>query len=73
MNAKKKSISSDLKRLDKMTNADIDYSDIPQLDDTFFNRATVVLPQKKDSVTLKIDHNELHFQRKISIVLFCDP
>ncbi len=31
MSAKRKSISSDLKSLDKMTDADIDYSDIPPL------------------------------------------
>src|SRR5271167_4884748 len=32
----KKSIKSDLARLDRMTDADIDYSDIPELDEAFF-------------------------------------
>lgn len=49
MNAKKKSITSDLKRLDKLTDKDIDYSDIPPLDDDFFQKEMVTLPQKKDS------------------------
>lgn len=45
--AAKKSISSDLKKLDKMTDSDIDYSDIPALDETFFEKKVVTLPQKK--------------------------
>lgn len=61
MNVKNKSISSDLKRLDKMTDADIDYSDIPSLDESFFTKATVTLPQKKDSITLRIDHDILEY------------
>lgn len=44
-----------------MTDADIDYSDIPPLDDDFFTKATITLPQKKDSVTLRIDHDVLEF------------
>lgn len=54
MTTKKTSIISDLKRLDEMSDADIDYSDIPALDESFFTKATVQLPQKKDSVTLRI-------------------
>jgi len=47
MNAKRKSISSDLKKLDKMTDADIDYSDILSLDESFFKKEIVALPSKK--------------------------
>lgn len=61
MSAKRKSISSDLKRLDKMTEVDIDYSDIPPLDESFFKKEIVTLPQRKDSVTLRIDHDVLEF------------
>jgi uncharacterized protein (DUF4415 family) len=61
MNAKRKSISSDLKRLDKMIDADIDYSDIPPLDESFFKKEIVALPQKKDSITLRVDHDVLEF------------
>jgi hypothetical protein len=34
--------ASDLARIDAMTDADIDYSDIPELDDEFFKNAAVV-------------------------------
>lgn len=61
MNAKRKSISSDLKRLDDMSDSDIDYSDISPLDDSFFTRERVILPRKKDSVTLRIDHEVLEY------------
>jgi len=61
MNVKRKSTSSDLNRLDKMTDEDINYSDIPPLDDSFFTRETVTLPKKKDSVTLRIDHDVLEY------------
>jgi uncharacterized protein (DUF4415 family) len=61
MSGKRKSISSDLKRLDKIKDADIDYSDIPELDSSFFKKEVVTLPQKKDSITLRIDHDVLDF------------
>lgn len=61
MSAKRKSISSDLKRLDKISDVDIDYSDIPELDKSFFKKEIVTLPQKKDSITLRIDHDVLEF------------
>jgi uncharacterized protein (DUF4415 family) len=63
MSAKRKSIISDLKRLDNMRDTAIDYSDIPPLDDSFFERATVKLPQKKDVVTLRVDHAVLEFYK----------
>ena len=61
MSAKRKSISSDLKKLDKMADEDIDYSDIPPLGEEFFKKAVISLPQKKDSVTIRIDHDVLEF------------
>ena len=56
-------MKSDFKRIDQMTDADIDYSDIPPLDHSFFERATVKLPQKKDSITLRVDHEVLEFYK----------
>jgi uncharacterized protein (DUF4415 family) len=61
MSEKKKYISSDLKKIDKMTDQDIDYSDIAELDDSFFKKEKVVLPHKKDSITLRVDHDVLEF------------
>jgi hypothetical protein len=39
---------SDLARLDRMTDEDIDYSDIPPLDDEFFRNAKRVPPPGKN-------------------------
>jgi hypothetical protein len=39
--------ASDLKRLDRMTDADIDYSDIPELDEAFFKSAAQIEPPAK--------------------------
>ena len=46
-----------------MTDAEIDYSDIPPLDDSFFKRATVKLPHRKDLITLRVDHDILEFYK----------
>jgi len=51
---KKKSLT-DWKRLDAMTDSEIDTSDIPALDDDFFKNAKLVLPQPKVVVTLRVD------------------
>ena len=49
-------IKSDLKRLNRMTNKDIDYSDIPPLDDAFFKKARMVAwPPAKQQVTVRLD------------------
>jgi hypothetical protein len=34
---------------------DIDFSDIPELDDDFFKNAKIVLPRPKVSITLRIE------------------
>lgn len=59
MSANKESIKSDLKRIDRMKDEDIDYSDIPPLDDAFFTKAIIEIPKPKDSVTLRLDHDIL--------------
>jgi uncharacterized protein (DUF4415 family) len=56
----KKSIKSDLARLDRMTDADIDYSDIPELDDDFFkNAVSVNWPPAKAQLTIRLDADVL--------------
>ena len=40
----KKRMKSDLRRIDRMKDEDIDYSDIPELDAEFFATARVVAP-----------------------------
>ena len=54
-----KSIKSDLDRLDTMMDADIDQSDIPELDDSFFERATVSFPPPKRQLTIRLDEDIL--------------
>ena len=55
----KKSIKSDLKRIDAMSDRDIDYSDIPALDKTFVKRATVAWPPVKRQLTIRLDGDVL--------------
>ena len=63
MNENKKYIMSDLEKIDKMKDEDIDYSDIPALDDSFFTRETIGLPRAKDAITLRVDHEVLEWFR----------
>lgn len=51
-------------RIDKMKDEEIDYSEIPELDDAFFKNAKVVIPRHKDSVTLRLDHDVLEWFKK---------
>ena len=55
----KKSIKSDLARLDAMTDADIDYSDSLPLGDEFFEKITTPCPPAKKQLTLRLDADVL--------------
>ena len=55
----KKSIKSDLARIDRMRDAEIDYSDIPRLDRTFLKKATVAWPPVKQQLTIRLDADVL--------------
>lgn len=59
MNVNRKSIKSDLARLDTLRDEDIDYSDIPALDDSFFARALIEWPAQKKTITLRLDADVL--------------
>ena len=52
---------TDWKRLDAMTDDEIDTSEIPELDDEWFENAQVVLPQKKKAISLRVDGNVLEW------------
>lgn len=56
---KKKSIKSDLERIDGLRDADIDYSDIPPLDKTFLKKATTAWPPEKKQLTIRLDADVL--------------
>jgi uncharacterized protein (DUF4415 family) len=55
----KKSIKSDLARIDRMKDAEIDYSDIPPLDKTFLKKATTPWPPLKKQLTIRLDADVL--------------
>ena len=57
----KKSIKSDLARVDSMKDADIDYSDIPPLDQSFFTKATEAWPPMKQQLTIRLDADVLNW------------
>lgn len=59
----KKSIKSDLKRIDAQGDQDIDYSDIPELDEDFFKKARVVIPPGKKQLTLRLDADVLEWMK----------
>jgi uncharacterized protein (DUF4415 family) len=52
---------TDWNRLEAMTDSDIDVSDIPKLDKSFFDRAHVRLPQRKRSISLRVDPDVLEW------------
>ena len=75
-NTKRKS-GTDWKRLERMTDEEIDISDIPPLDETFFKNATLRMPTSKTSVSLRLDSDILDwfkdegkgYQTRINAVL----
>jgi uncharacterized protein (DUF4415 family) len=60
-----------------MKDTEIDYSDIPALDESFFKHAKVVLPEPKAAVSIRLDRDVLDwfknqgggYQTKINAVL----
>lgn len=64
-------------RLKRMRDSEIDYSDIPKLDKSFFKHTELRMPQRKKSVSLRLDpdvlawfkHGGRGYQTKINAVL----
>jgi uncharacterized protein (DUF4415 family) len=54
-----KSIKSDLPRIDRIRDTEIDYSDIPPLDKTFLKKATAAWPPVKKQLTIRLDADVL--------------
>lgn len=48
-----------LKHLDALNDDEIDYSDIPELDDEFFRSARVAVPPGKKQLTIRLDRDVL--------------
>ena len=52
-----KSIKSDLARIDRMKDGEIDFSDIPALDKSFLKKATTAWPPVKKQLTIRLDED----------------
>jgi len=61
MNASKKSIKSDLPRIDKISDKEIDYSDDPETNEAFWQMAEINSPATKRQVTLRIDPDIINY------------
>jgi uncharacterized protein (DUF4415 family) len=56
--------ASNLARIDRMKDRDIDYSDIPRLDKTFFKKATMAWPPAKKQLTIRLDEDVLDWLKR---------
>ena len=54
-----------LKRFDEIKDKEIDYTDIPELDDAFWANAVIEYPEKKKPVTLRLDADVLDWFRSL--------
>ncbi len=59
-----KKSSTDWKRLESMTDDEIDFSDIPELDEEFFRNAEIRLPRKKHHVSMRLDAEVLDWFKR---------
>lgn len=63
MTVSKKPTKSDLKRLDKMSDNDIDYSDIPEFDEEFLRTVEAKITPEKKPIALRLDADVLEWMR----------
>ncbi|WP_062263021.1 BrnA antitoxin family protein [Endozoicomonas arenosclerae] len=56
----KKTSGTDWQRLEAMSDDEIDTSDVPELDDEFFNEAELHIPVKKP-ITIRLDSDVLEW------------
>ena len=59
----KNSSATDWKRVDAVQDSNIDTSEIPPLDEVFFENAKLRLPDKKRSITVRLDADVLEWFR----------
>ena len=55
---------TDFKPLRRRRNAAIDYSDIPKLGKPFWKAAKLTMPEPKDRLTIRIDHDVVEWLKK---------
>ena len=56
--------ATDFKRLRAMRDADIDFSDIPKLGKSFWKTARLTMPEPKDRLTIRVDHDVVQWLKK---------
>ena len=55
---------TDFERLRRMRDADIDDSDIAKLGKSFWKAAKLTLPEPKDRLTIRVDHDVVEWLKK---------
>jgi uncharacterized protein (DUF4415 family) len=56
--------ATDFKRLRAMRDSEIDFSDIPKLGKSFWAGAKLILPEPKDRLTIRVDHDVVQWLKK---------
>jgi uncharacterized protein (DUF4415 family) len=77
MRVREPAIKSDLARIDRLRDEEIDYSDIPELGDDVFAQPLVPWPPNKETITIRVDADVLDwfkghgpgYQTRINLVL----
>ena len=64
MPGRKRSIASDLRRVDRTADRAIDYEDSPPLDESFFTRPLADWPPAKQTITIRLDADVLAWFRR---------
>ena len=54
----------DADELANLPDQEIDYSDIPELDETFWQNAELSVPDNKERITLRVDRDILEYFRR---------
>ena len=53
-----------IEEINAIKEKDIDYSDIPELDESFWNNAVLVYPGKKERLTVRFDADVVQWFKK---------
>jgi uncharacterized protein (DUF4415 family) len=64
MPARRRSIASDLRKVDRTADRAIDYEDNPPLDESFFTRPLADWPPVKETITIRLDADVLAWFRR---------
>jgi uncharacterized protein (DUF4415 family) len=55
---------TDFTRLRQMRDAAVDDSDIPKLDKSFWKNAKLTIPEPKDRLTIRVDHDVVEWLKR---------